>query len=941
VTAPRPSRLFSLPSWPATGAVVAVLVLLEARVLEPDRAQRTSDLLQLALSATAAAACLRAARRAAARVFWTLIGLGCLCWACGQVFWVTRAAPFSPEATYAEADVLFTASTAFFLVAFVTRPDRGRTRAVAAAIDVTVLGVAMVYLFGQTALVHLLAGDVLAYEASSTFLFDLRGLLILPVILWALRDAEPWSRPLYAGLAPAFVLLVVGGLITNQAFEGRGIAGPYQAGLYDLPWTLPFVWIAVAATRWMSVAWPPPSPPARAGWARTRRATVAAFVALMLFPVAEILISAGSAPQRELARWRAAFALAGTVFIALLYLIRQHLVLREAEATLREGEERLRTLLDTSSEGVGVYGPDLRVRYVSGAMTRLTGYQPQERIGRSALEVIHPDDAARLKGDVAMSLRSPGERVRSAIRARTRDGRWRDMEADIVNRLGEPAVQGIVANFRDVTERVRAEEERERSLSLLEATLESTADGILVVERGGRIERFNRKFAAMCRMPEELLGSRDDERALGFVLDQLEDPGAFLEQVRDLYARPEAESFDTLRLRDGRVFERYSQPQRLGGEVVGRVWSFRDVSERARAEEAMARLVAIIEATPDFVGTFDGALGLLYVNRAGRRMVGLAGDETVAGRGIAELHPPRAAARVLEEAIPGALREGTWTGEGVLRHRAGREIPVLQVVLAHRSPGGEVEFFSTIARDISQRQREEEELRRSQTMAALGALVAGVAHEVRNPLFGISSTLDAFEARYSGQPDHRQYVQVLREQLGRLNALMTDLLEYGKPTGLVLSDAPLEAVVTQALSACAPLAERARVALESHLDPGLPPLRLDRKRLSQVFANLVENALQHSPAGSTVRVTARLVRDEGTSWVECVVEDSGPGFRVGDLPHVFEPFFTRRKGGTGLGLSIVERIVGDHGGTIAAGNRPGGGARLRVRLPVAPGGPPQ
>ncbi len=921
----------------ASGGLVAVLALLESGLLPVAFAQRASDVLQLLLAASASACALLAARRGGgpARSFWMLIGLGSLSWACAQTFWVTRGVPFSPEASYPEADLLFTASTAVFLVAFAMRPDRGRGRPLPLAIDVAVLSIAMLYLFCQIALVHLLVGDVAAYEVWSTFLFDFRGLALLPAILWALQGAQPPWRRLYEALAPAFVLLQLGGVITNQSFAG-GIAGPYHAGFYDLPWTLPFVWIGLVAGHWRPESDAARGASARApGWARTRRATVVAFVSVLLFPVVHILLTPGEEPEPLLERWRAAFALAGTLLMAVLYLIRQLFVMREAEATLRKGEERFRALLDNSADAVGVYGPDLSVHYVSGALTTLSGYRPEERIGRSPLELVHPDDAEGFRAAVGSILRRPGERLRSAFRARTRDGRWRDVEADIVNRLEEPAVRGLVANFRDVTERRRAEEERERSLSLLEATLEATADGILVIDLQGRITRFNQRLAAKWRIPDAVVASRDAERVFGFILDQLQDPRGFMERVRELLARPQAESFDTLRLGDGRVFERYSQPQRLAGDVVGRVWSFRDVSERAHAEQVMARLVAIIEATPDFVGSFDAFGQLLYVNRAGRLMLGLAPDASLTDQSVARIQTPRTATRVLEEAIPAALRDGSWSGETALQHQDGRAIPVLQVLLAHRSPGGEVDFLSTIARDISERKQAEEELRRSQTMAALGSLVAGVAHEVKEPLLGISSTLDAFESRFSGQAEHRKYIHVFREQLERLNTLMSDLIEYGKPAGLELVEGRLEEVVAQALSACSPLAERARVSLESRHGEQLPLLRMDKRRLGQVLRNLVENAVQHSPAGGHVALAAGLVRRSGAAWVECAVEDSGPGFREEDLPHLFEPFFTRRHGGTGLGLSIVHRIVTDHGGTLVARNRTAGGACVRVLLPTA------
>ncbi len=127
-------------------------------------------------------------------------------------------------------------------------------------------------------------------------------------------------------------------------------------------------------------------------------------------------------------------------------------------------------------------------------------------------------------------------------------------------------------------------------LSLQQATIESTTDGILVVDSDGRWQSFNRKFLEMWRIPTEITGSGDDDAALEFVLDQVEDPAGFLAKVRELYEDPASESYDELSFKDGRVLERYSQPQLIDGRVVGRVWSFRDVTDRRRADERLQHL---------------------------------------------------------------------------------------------------------------------------------------------------------------------------------------------------------------------------------------------------------------------------------------------------------------------------------------------------------------
>jgi diguanylate cyclase (GGDEF)-like protein len=144
---------------------------------------------------------------------------------------------------------------------------------------------------------------------------------------------------------------------------------------------------------------------------------------------------------------------------------------------------------------------------------------------------------------------------------------------------------------RRLAEKERSERELEESLSLQRATLESTADGILVVDRKGRMVSFNQRFKEIWRIPLEILDRGDDDGALAFVSSQLVEPESFVEKVDQLYRRPEAESHDMLRFKDGRVMERYSRPQRgLDGEIHGRVWSFRDVTERERIQERLRHL---------------------------------------------------------------------------------------------------------------------------------------------------------------------------------------------------------------------------------------------------------------------------------------------------------------------------------------------------------------
>ncbi|MEK7780055.1 MAG: transporter substrate-binding domain-containing protein [Verrucomicrobiota bacterium] len=215
------------------------------------------------------------------------------------------------------------------------------------------------------------------------------------------------------------------------------------------------------------------------------------------------------------------------------------------------------------------------------------------------LELVHPDDRERIQSVKARLLEIKAA-VGSEHRTHPALGPVRHLLSTYQVVCDDAGTQRkVVGTTLDVTERKLSELARERSLSLMLATLESTADGILVVNSEGKIETFNRVFARMWRLPDDVLASKDDARALQCVLDQLSEPQKFIDKVTHLYQHPEEESFDDLEFKDGRVFERYSRPQFISGQVVGRVWSFRDVTERKVAEARIQYLNRIYAVLSD------------------------------------------------------------------------------------------------------------------------------------------------------------------------------------------------------------------------------------------------------------------------------------------------------------------------------------------------------
>jgi PAS domain S-box-containing protein len=487
----------------------------------------------------------------------------------------------------------------------------------------------------------------------------------------------------------------------------------------------------------------------------------------------------------------------------------------------------------------------------------------------------------------------------------------------------------IVGTVQDVTESREAEaalRDREQRLQLIVARLPvilwSTDAELRVNSLTGA------GFAA---------GSSGTMGVLGLTLDELiGKPPAASKKTLGAAMEGQTVTFDTKReRRDLRVHIEPLRDER--GNITGTVGIAFDTTEERRAARANRRLLGQLErSAEEWRNTFDSIQAPLVIvdqhghvsrmNAAALQLSRFDDYSPAIGTPVQELGENAIWNDIAAIASASATHHQAIALQG--GDRDGRAWDLLASPAARR-------HTIVIASDVTELVRMQERLLRTERMSEMGALVAGVAHEVRNPLFGISATLDAFENKHNAE-QFRDYIGALREQVERMSQLMHELLEYGRPLAAVLEPACIAVVVNTGVAAAGSLAATHGVTVRSSVPPSLVQVPMDRPRMLQVFDNLLANAIQHSKNGGIVEVSAEVVTD-GQS-VRILVEDRGPGFQPADLPRLFEPFFTRRRGGTGLGLSLVRRIVEEHNGTVTATNREGGGASMLVTLPVVDAG---
>jgi signal transduction histidine kinase len=236
-----------------------------------------------------------------------------------------------------------------------------------------------------------------------------------------------------------------------------------------------------------------------------------------------------------------------------------------------------------------------------------------------------------------------------------------------------------------------------------------------------------------------------------------------------------------------------------------------------------------------------------------------------------------------------------------------------------------------IQRTTADLRKTEAQLIRSEKLAALGQLAAGIAHEIRNPLTSINILIHSLTENLSSGDSHREDLKVIEEEINRINEILDRFLRFAKPAAPLLERTDVASIFEETLQLIRPRIEKQRIVVRKEFQ-ALPIILMDREQIKQVALNLLLNAVQAMPEGGTL--TLRGQNSEDGQWIRISIQDSGMGIPSEDMNKLFDPFFSTKEGGVGLGLSIAHRIIDQHHGKIEVESNPGEGTLFALWLPI-------
>lgn len=362
--------------------------------------------------------------------------------------------------------------------------------------------------------------------------------------------------------------------------------------------------------------------------------------------------------------------------------------------------------------------------------------------------------------------------------------------------------------------------------------------------------------------------------------------------------------------------------------VVTLFWAQNIVKSRKQLQDTRAYASEIVANLPVGIVVSGENGRLIYINAVARSLLNAESDHDE-GPSARDILPPS----ILD--LYGEIGSERPVAEQEIHlNRPGKDpVPVTVSVTHVVNDDGQRLGFMVVLKDLSELRRLEFEIRRREKMAAIGNLAAGVAHEIRNPLSSIKGYAAYLGNVFESDSENRKAADIMVEEVDRINRVISELLEFARPSDLKRSETHMGDLVGHCLDIVAHEAEFAGVSIIRHLDETLPPMMVDPDRMTQVLLNVMINAIQAMDRGGRLTVRARVM----DSAMVLDIEDTGKGIAHDDLAGVFNPYFTRKKNGTGLGLAIAHKIVDNHGGSIQIHSQENVGTTISILIPVQTG----
>jgi PAS domain S-box-containing protein len=492
-----------------------------------------------------------------------------------------------------------------------------------------------------------------------------------------------------------------------------------------------------------------------------------------------------------------------------------------------------------------------------------------------------------------------------------------------------------------------------RSVAMMQATLESTFDGILVTDGHRRVTGCNEKYTTMWRIPRAVMDTGEHPRMLAICAQQSTDPVAYLARLEEIYSTAPPETLDLLSLADGRVFERFSKIQYVDGIDAGRVWSFRDITAHKRSESELREQRAWFEVTLSSIGdaviTTDTRGHVTFINPVGESMTGWSLADAI-GLPLERIFNvvTEDTRQPVANPVTQVLQQGIIVGlanHTVLIARDGNEVAIEDSAAPIRDASGAISGAVMVFHDVTARRQAEIALREADRRK--DEVIAILAHELRNPLAPIRQAALISKAPGATEAQKRWSHEVIDRQVQYMSLLLDDLLDISRVTRgtlmLRLQPTELGAAVNMAIETARPIIDAKRHMLSIDLPHEPLQITADPMRLAQVLANLLTNAAKYTDPEGHIRLSARCEADQ----LVIRVADSGVGIRPDNLPRIFEmfsqllPTMDRSEGGLGIGLALAKGLVELHGGKIEArSDGLGHGSEFIVHLPLQtrPGG---